>query len=431
MPESPYTASLARQIVDFRDLLATTYRQPEELTADLVMSTTGRMTTQHMSRIVRDAFGQSDSRLEDDPYGGFLAEGLTSIRNRALALAASPTNELPAVVCCIVGGMYLFSEDFRDSAENLQRQVRESDFVAWLHVLREVLFVMRDLTEDTGFGAQLSILTKDIAAAIEEAILSVAVAPVIVMMVMLEWVVNQMFRWMTEQVVALRCPPLIELWGAMLGWLFNPHTGLMRRMEAWTSQIFSHMARSIEMSNFFASGELPSDAVLRFDWQRLTQIIQAIDQILAMTDVFRFCRIPVADTTPATTTTVPTTPPRPDRPPRNDQPPTGGDTGTPFTPPPGGGGGGGGGADPWVVPPGETGVRAPLDPSTFRNPPGPGDGYTTKPGYLFLTPENMQTALVRMGLTWAEARRYTQGPAGTCRDQVSPETASILDSIGI
>lgn len=368
-----------------------------------------------------------------DPFADFIKQGADQITRSANGIAAryfpeltaANANEYAAVMCCVVNSAYdLLGRDL--SAYETIRAVQRSDFVKWLRVLREMLVVVRDLSGTQSSEFDLGILKLDISATIQASLDQAIAGPLVAAMVSFEWATTKLGERVLQAIAKTKCLPLIEMWGAILQWLYSGRAGFMRTARGFISDVFARITRTLRLGNLAAGDDQASriDSELKFDKRRIQMAIDVLDAILTASTLLTTCRL----SDPRSTT--PTTPGTDENGPGDDAPtlpaPDEPDT-SPNIPGPGGNGGTGStGQGPATTGTGATGGYIPtITPEGYVDPSNLPEG-----DYVYLTPENIEYVLLySVGLTPDVAATVIGGRA--CRDSLTAETEQALVQLGI
>lgn len=416
MPQDPL--HLAKELSSLQDLLRDGTRDARGV--ELYAS---KHTKKWMLELTNDLYPSVDGVDNDDPFGDVLVRGLRQLELEARNILKEATVDSPGlVVCCIINAVYLASSDRRrGNLEQLQRAVLESEAREWLEVLLVALYMIRDLSRDSGLSTNLSILSIDVSARIRDLLERILMAPLVLAMVLYEWTIEQIGASITRAISKTRCLPLIDLWGSVVVWLYDQRTGFLRRAQGFVANKLIAQRRELNQAyELVGAVSTRHDALIHYNWRRIDQLIEIIETLLQTFDLFRVCRVPYAteaevDDSAGTYIGTRGLPIDDDGGEDDDSTDGDGSTGGDDTDSSFGGGGNGGGNG------GGTGGGN-GDDSTI-GPGNPGD-------YVFFTPGNVREVLIQK-FNYSAADADTFISESNCRQSLSQETLDILNDLGI
>lgn len=375
----------------------------------------------------------ADHMPEEEPFGRFLEQALAELKRYGQLQIDTATGSPAIVVCCLLNGAFLaLSEEGRADAADLQRRVLESDAKLYLETMRDVLVVLRELSRDQTYSAFLGSLAFDISSSLHDLIEAVLLGPVILLMVLTEWVIESIGGSITRAIMKTRCKPLVDFWSLIMLYVYDGQMGIMSRLEAWAiNQAVKGGRKLHKRAHEGLEAGVGHDGLINYDWRRINELIHALDLLIQSLDLFRVCRIPYA--APAEAPLGLENPHDPLLPPGTLPPgtlPPGGTT-TPLPSDDNTSGGGGGGST--TTGGGTSGggsfTGGPDDGGRFGG--APGSDYEAGGDYVFLTPGNTALFLEQRVGADTEGIQTVLDSGGACRDRLSAETQALLDAIGV
>lgn len=239
-----------------------------------------------------------------DPFADFVVRGANEITRSIESIQSRYTPELSienateyaAVVCCLLNAIYELAGK-PSGVYNDLRALQESEFVIWTQALRQMLLVMKTLSSERSVEFSLEILSLDVSAQIKQGLDTAVLGPFIGVLMSFEWITSTLGFKVSQAVNRTKCLPIIELWGAILQWLYSERGGLIRRIRGFVSDILMHSFRNFRLGARAAGAELGDRLELstRIDNNRIDLFIQILDAILDSTQLLRTCRLDPPD----------------------------------------------------------------------------------------------------------------------------------------
>lgn len=411
---TPSPERLSQVITNLRDDISTSGLSRPDV-PDFTEDTS--RTVRWMEQVISQLDVRGDDAEDQNPYTAFLEQSLVKLESDLRRAADRTGRDQTVIVCCIVSSVYELarSTGAGDSVNDVRKAVEESELVRWLTVFREMLVMIRSL-RTSGFNlanVSLSLLSFDVSALIRQGLETVLIGPILAALTAYEIAIDTIGSRLTGIIQRTRCTPIIEMWSAILSFLYGGDAGFVRRARGFVFSAMVRLQRSMQLDIYAEGGEE------ELSIQQIDVLIEIIDKLLRSLHIFRVCRIPASTRPPV----APEDPSRPERtrdggpndPPGDTQDPTG----------PAADGPGGSDEEPraarfeWIV--------DPDAPAADEWEGAASQGETTRP--VFLTPANVAETLTdTFGVAREEAFRTAQQQA--CQEELSDEARRALEAIG-